>query len=151
LADITAIVSTIEVHLADSGVRVPDRRVKIGARGGDTKHATTRSLESVQADSRSGLKDFGSSVVRSFGVVEAVNRIAGANIAGITSRREDHTHRRVRVETEGRARKSSGRGAHEDIRQRRLRVQPVHQGLRFGIAETGVEFENLGAIGGQAG
>src|SRR4029077_12328960 len=112
---------------------------------GDAEDPAARGSETLSSHSRSGLKDLCPAVL------DSVNRVTGANLARISGGGENHADRRLGLRTQTGAFERAGGRAQKNFTE--VAVHAMHQRLRFGVAQTDVELENLGAVSGhhQAG
>src|SRR5208283_417081 len=147
--DVAAQLQAVEVNPVAGGIDVGDGLLKGGTGVGHAEDPAAGGFDRLLVTMHSGfgiacssVEDSGSSGRSSF---EAGNGVAPANRSRITVRGEYDADGGFLAEPEQtRILPAEGGGVDESAK---VAVQAMQQGLRFGVAEPHVEFEDLGPVG----
>ena len=137
MANVGAVVGTVEVDAAHSGVGAGDGGLQIGTRCGDAKDASAGGFETAGTSPGTGVEDGGSG---GFGLGDPRNGLPGLDGAGISAGGEDYANGGFRL---------PGEAAFAEEDGGEIGVQAIHERLGLRIAQADIELQDLGAGPGQ--
>src|SRR6516162_1776009 len=144
-ANVLPIVHPLETNLADGGVSALDSCPQVLSDGGDSQNPASAGQQLVILHPRGGVKHF--DAADRFGSLAARDDLSGFGLAGIALGGENNTEGRVRAPMSVYCSQLVAAQSQKQLYQ--IRSQAHHDGLRFGISEADVVFQDLGPRVGQ--